>query len=295
MKILHQDKSALFKKYDLIGENRRVLEKDNRVDSLLRLLSQKLEENLSQYIQRVIEISPDQITFEEIRSIGNERGQGRIDVLGKIGDDKNHLLGLKISRQFTYRVVDMIFGGIGEVPEKYENEVEAESEKYVKDRIVDIVVTSIVQLLNRRDDSEEQWATFDDLEEATQQLNANMIKVPLQISVGDFTDEVEIWLAVDILERLAGVKLEESSVEETQHIAPDEILHMHLLPCEVELRCSLPSREIDFRDALSLKEGDLIPVGCLDKATVAVENTDLLSVQIGIKDGNVSAKVLGWI
>jgi len=197
--------------------------------------------------------------------------------------------------KLVFMVVDNYFGGDGSFHTKIEGREFTPTER----RVIQIILDQVFI------DLKEAWSPVMELdfEFINSEVNpqfANIVSPSEVVVVTTFHVEIEggggdfhVTMPYSMLEPMreildAGVQSDRDDTDGRWGFA----LREEVKSAQVHLSCTLTEVEMNLRDVLEMKAGDVIPVDMPELATVSAEGVPVFRGKYGIANGNEAVKVI---
>lgn len=197
--------------------------------------------------------------------------------------------------KLVFMIVDNYFGGDG----KYHTRIEGREFTPTELRVVEMILDQVFV------DLKEAWSPVMDLmfEFVNAEVNpqfANIVSPSEVVVISSFHVEIEggggdfhITLPYSMLEPMREVL--DAGVQSDRHDADTrwvKALTEDVNLADVTLTATLTQAELDLRDVVDLKKGDIIPVELPDLITMTTEGVPIFRGQYGVANGNMAVKVI---
>ena len=197
--------------------------------------------------------------------------------------------------KFVFTVVDNYFGGDG----RYHTKIEGREFTPTELRVIQLILDSVFV------DLKEAWAPVFDLEfeftnsevnpqfanivSPTEVVVVTIFHVELEGGGGDFHVTMPYSMLEPIRDILdAGVQSDVDDTDERWVSA----LRDEIEQAQVDLTCRIAETELNLRQIMALKEGDIIPIEMPKYATLCAEDVPVLRGNFGVSRGNSALKVV---
>lgn len=197
--------------------------------------------------------------------------------------------------KLVFMIVDNYFGGDG----KYHTRIEGREFTPTELRVVEMILAQVFV------DLKEAWApviplVFEFLNAEVNPQFANIVSPSEVVVISTFHVEIEggggdfhITMPYSMLEPMREVL--DAGVQSDRHDADTRwvnALTEDVKSAEVDLTCSLTDVDLDLREIMKLKKGDVIPVEIPDLVTVTAEGVPIFRGKYGVANGNVAIQVV---
>ena len=292
---IQKDCSNQYSKIDLLNTSTELTEKSDLLDSYMDILVNEIEGRVSDYLQKPITVKLQSLASTLIDISGSEKGEEKLgdQFVGSLSET-NGIAGIRIPRSTIFRLVDLMFGGVATDKEQIRKFDISESEGYLQEKHVDLIIDSVLSLVSKTTGKDDKWIKFDKQKEASYQTTEQFFLAKMTIAYDLFSDELELFLSKNIVENMLGLSGKDDVEVASPPIDCSAILQKHILECPVELKCTLEGIETVFAWVEGLKKGSYIPLKTLERATISVENIPMINVEMGEMDNSVSARFVNW-
>ncbi len=200
--------------------------------------------------------------------------------------------------RLVFIIVDNYFGGDGRFHAKIEGREFTPTELRVVEMILDQVFVDLkeawspVMKLEFEKQNSEVNPQFANIVSPSEVVVVNTFHVEIEGGGGDFHITMPYSMLEPIREVLdAGVQSDRDDTDDRWA----ESLREEVNSSMVDLSCTLAETEINLREILEMKPGDVIPVDVPDLVTVNAEGVPVFRGKYGVSRGSMAVKVMEQI
>ena len=197
--------------------------------------------------------------------------------------------------KLVFMLVDNYFGGDGRYHTKIEGREFTPTELRVVELVLDQVFVDLkeawspVMSLDFKKQSSEVNPQFANIVSPSEVVVVNTFHVEIEGGGGDFHITMPYSMLEPIREVLdAGVQ---SDRDNTDNRWMDS-LYEEVKTATVELSCTLTETEMNLREVVDMKPGDVIPVEIPDLVTVSAEGVPVFRGKYGVSRGSMAVKIM---
>ncbi|MBX2839889.1 MAG: FliM/FliN family flagellar motor switch protein [Gammaproteobacteria bacterium] len=265
-------------------------------DMYLSKLSEDVAVSISDYVRSPVELIAKPPKIGKFDPIKNTEEQPQFNRLFRLSA-LNGLIGVAVPHELVFRLVDIFFGGAGDLEGELESREFSFTENGMIDKLSEEIIDAIKTLLKTKSSLEnssdiEAW----DYQKAVQAGRVeSMVIISFSVTVGEFETSIELWFSLAVLELLLGTKLlpiKDGSVREPNW---SSALKEQVTECELELKCALAEKKMPLRTVSSFKTGDFIPLDDVSVALFSIESVPLFRAKVGVSNEQLSASFQSWV
>lgn len=200
--------------------------------------------------------------------------------------------------KLVFMVVDNYFGGDGSFHTKIEGREFTPTERRVVQIILDQVFIDLkeawapVMALNFEFVNSEVNPQFANIVSPSEVVVVTTFHVEIEGGGGDFHVTMPYSMLEPMREILdAGLQSDQSNIDDRWGVS----LREEVKNSEVDLTCTLTTVDMNLRDVMKMKEGDVISVEIPELTTVSAEGVPVFRGQYGVSKGNEAIKVVEQI
>lgn len=196
--------------------------------------------------------------------------------------------------KLVFMLVDNYFGGDGRFHTKIEGREFTPTELRVIELVLDQVFVDLkeawspVMALDFEKQNSEVNPQFANIVSPSEVVVVNTFHVEIEGGGGDFHITMPYSMLEPIREVLdAGVQSDRDNMDNRWM----DSMYEEVKTAEVELSCVLTEAEMNLREVVDMKPGDVIPVEIPDLVTISTEGVPVFRGKYGVSRGNMAVKI----
>lgn len=197
--------------------------------------------------------------------------------------------------KLVFMLVDNYFGGDGRFHTKIEGREFTPTELRVIELVLDQVFVDLkeawspVMDLDFEKQNSEVNPQFANIVSPSEVVVVNTFHVEIEGGGGDFHITMPYAMLEPIREMLdAGVQSDRDNVDNRWM----DSMYEEVKTAEIELSCVLTEAEMNLREVVDMKPGDVIPVEIPDLVTISTEGVPVFRGKYGVSRGNMAVKIM---
>jgi len=209
----------------------------------------------------------------------------------------NGLVAIVVPQGLVFRLVDIFFGGSGEVEDEQAERSLSGTEDSMLDKISLEIISALKALLQSTTSLKEisEIETWSHQKAARSGRTESMVTVKFSLALGTYDATLELWFSLSVLELMLGVKLlpgNDGTVHDPQWT---NALKKQVSDCQLELTCNLVDQIVPLKSVVDFEEGDFVPLGDVSEAIFSIEKLPLFRARVGVTSEHASASFIEWI
>ena len=290
------ERTAKIETIDLTDPASRLDEHTTLLEIYCANLASQLSESMGRYLRcpvKLFAVHPTICSFNPNSRDENKVDFARLYRLQNMGG----LIGSVMPNNLVYRLVDILFGGLGDLESQNQDRVLSPTEENMIDVLSEKMAQALINIVQSSTslDSElttEAWSS----QQAAQDGRVEaMVVIPLKIEWDDQSDSIELWFSLSILELLLGEKLLPSQDGTAEDPSWTSSFKNQVFDCNLDLKCVLTEMSMPLSRVSNFAVGDFIPLADVSEATLSIQSLPLFKAKVGVVNEQASASFSRWL